>query len=358
MGFGIILLVFGLIFKDPLVRLLGATENNVQYTKDYADYVLLAAPFFGASYVLNASLRSEGSAFYAMTGTLIGAVINIGLDPLFIFVFGWGIKGASAATAISKFISFAVLLYPYLKKSTILRLSIKYISYTKEIVLEVIRMGSPSLLRSGMATFAMITINSMAGRYSDSALAALSVVNRIAMLILSVCIGFGPGVQPVAGYNYGAKRYDRVLKSFKFAVFSGVIGISVLAGIVAVFARGIILLFTKDDLDLLGIGIFALRIQVAAIPCLAAVVCVNSLCSALGKSTGAIIISLARQGFCFFPILPLMTWRFGVYGLAAMQGVADVLSLVVAVPFAVALVRLLIRLKNAQETDLEQAPAP
>ncbi|MBQ9988834.1 MAG: MATE family efflux transporter, partial [Clostridia bacterium] len=259
-------MVFGLLFMEPLCYLLGATDEILHYTIDYASYVLYAAPFMASSFVLNQCLRSEGSATYSMIGMMIGAVLNIGLDPIFIFTLDLGVLGASLATAISKLVSFLVLLFPYITRRSLLHLSFKNIHYNRDIVLEITRMGSPSLLRSGLNTIAITITNNIAGAFSASALAAISVVNRVMRFLVAAILGFGQGFQPVAGFNWGARRYDRVREAYRFSSIVGVGVISAFAVLLFVFSKPVILIFTEADLEMLRIGSFCLRLQCLVMP--------------------------------------------------------------------------------------------
>jgi len=193
LAMGFIILVGGLAFIGPLVNLLGATETSYQYSIDYASYILIAAPFMTTSFVLNQCLRSEGSPVYSMLGMGIGGIINIILDPIFIFTLNLGVAGAAIATAISKFIGFCILIAPYIRKKSVLRLSVKLISFSKDIVREICFMGLPSLLRFALQVLAGILMNNLAGSYSDSALAGISVVNRIMMIPGGIVLGYGQG---------------------------------------------------------------------------------------------------------------------------------------------------------------------
>lgn len=358
---GTLVMICGLIWMHPLVNLLGAHGEVEKFAMDYAGYVLYAAPFMAASFVMNQCLRSEGSAVFSMIGILAGSIINIGLDPLFIFVFGWGIKGASAATAISKVISFVILLWPYLRRHSMLRLNPKNICYSRDICTEVFKMGSPSLLRNGLSTVAGILLNNIAGGYSDAALAAISVTNRIIMFLTYAVLGFGQGFQPVAGFNWGAKRYDRVRKAYRFSSVAGVISISVISLFVALFSKQLIALFTETDAEMMRIGSLSIILQCAAMPIHAWVIVVNMLYAGTGKAFGAITLGITRQGICFFPIVWLLPRLFGVNGIAAVQAAADALSLFVAIPFAVSILRKLKQLERQNEDspdELRSDPPP
>lgn len=351
---GLLVAVPGLIFVEPLVKFLGATESATPYAIDYANYILIAAPFMASSFVLNHCLRSEGSPVFSMVGMGVGAILNIGLDPIFIFTLDLGVAGAAIATAISKLVSFCILIYPYMRHKSILRLSIKNISYAVDIVREICLMGLPSLLRMGLTVLAAILMNNLAGDYSDSALAAISVVTRIMMLPGFAILGFGQGFMPVAGYNWGAGSYDRVRHAFRFSSISVVIFISAFALLMGFFAEDIILLFTEGDMNMVEIGSFCLISQCIVLPLNGWVIIVNMLYSALGKPIGAIILGTTRQGICFVPLFYILPAVWGIWGLAATQAAADLFSFLIALPFAVHAVKCI----AAKQKDELSLPDP
>lgn len=336
---GALIMIFGTAFMKPILYLLGANEAILPYSMQYARYVLIAAPFMASSYVLNQGLRAEGSATYSMIGMVSGAVLNIALDPLFIFVFEWGVTGASAATAISKVVSWIILMTPYLKKRTLMRISIRYFRLNGKDLAEVLSMGSSSFFRNGLATLAAIVLNRIAVGYSESALAAISVANRITFFMTAACLGFAQGFQPVAGFSWGARRFDRVRESYDFSMKVCVLGISLVALLVALIATPLLLLFSKNDPELIRLGVFSLRIQCLAMPIHGYCIIVNMLCAGIGRPIANVLLGLSRQGIFFFPILPLMVWLFNVWGVAAVQGVADILCLILALPTAMRIMK-------------------
>lgn len=350
---GLLVMIFGTVFQVPLLRLLGANDAIMPYSRQYCRYALLAAPFMATNFVLNQSLRSEGSAIYSMIGMVSGAVINIGLDPLFIFVFGWGVAGASAATAISKLISWIILMTPYWRGKTLLKINLSHFRPTGKDAWGVCSMGSSSFFRNGLATLAAILLNRFAVGYSESALAAISVANRVTMFMTSACLGFGQGFQPVAGYSWGAKRFDRVKEAFRFSKITCVIGITVFAGIVALFAKPLLLCFTEEDEELVRIGVFSLRMQCLAMPLHGYGIIVNMLSAGIGDALEASLMGVARQGICFYPILPVMSSLFGVWGIASVQGAADILTAAIAVPIDIKTSK---KIKLKMQT--ENAPIP
>ncbi len=326
------MMAVGLTFMTPMVRLLGATPTCEAYSIDYATYVLLAAPFMAANFVMNQCLRSEGSATLSMVGMGFGGVLNIVLDPIFIFYFDMGVAGASLATAISKVVSFAILIFPYLTRRSLLHLSIRNFKPSRDIFQEIVSVGSSSMFRSGLAVVAGILLNSLAGDISDSVLASIGVCTKIMMFPFGIILGFSNGFQPVAGFNYGAKRFDRVQESYRFSSRVGFLGALVMGLAIGVLADPLIVLFAGADEEMRHLGAFCLITQCIALPIHSWVAIVNSYCVALGNARGAFALATARQGTCFIPILFPLAWMFGAYGVGAVQAVADVLTLVLAIP--------------------------
>ena len=333
-GIGALLMIFGNIFMVPMVRMLGATPTCEQYSIDYATYVLFAAPFMAANFVMNQCLRSEGSATLSMIGMGFGGILNVILDPIFIMPWGlnMGVAGASLATAISKWVSFAILIFPYLTRRSLLHLSIRNFYPSRDIVTKIISVGSSSMFRSGLAVVSAILLNSIAGSISDSVLAAVGVCNKVMMFPFSIILGFGTGFQPVAGFNWGAKRFDRVQESYRFCSKVALIGSMIMALAVGFFADTFVVLFAGSDEEMRRIGVICMVSQCIALPVHAWVAIVNMLCAGLGNAKGALALSTSRQGTCFLPILYPLAFLFGSYGIACVQAIADVLSLVLAVP--------------------------
>jgi putative MATE family efflux protein len=287
-----------------------------------------------ANFVMNQCLRSEGSATLSMIGMGFGGILNVVLDPVFIMPWGlnMGVAGASLATAISKWVSFAILIFPYLTRRSLLHLSIRNFYPSKDIVAKIVSVGSSSMFRSGLAVVSAILLNSIAGSISDSVLAAVGVCNKVMMFPFSIILGFGTGFQPVAGFNYGARRYDRVRESYRFCSKVASIGAVIMAVFVAVFADTFMVLFAGTDAEMRRIGVICMVSQCIALPVHAWVAIVNMLCAGLGNAKGALALSTARQGTCFLPILYPLAFLFGAYGIACVQALADILTLILAIP--------------------------
>ena len=344
-GLALLLTVFGLTFITPMVRLLGATPTCEKYAIEYATYVLFAAPFMATSFVMNQCLRSEGSATLSMIGMGFGGILNCVLDPIFIFGLDLGVAGASLATAISKVVSFCILLFPYVTGKSLLHLSPRNFHCSATIMKEIISVGASSMLRSGFAVVAAVLLNTLAGNISDSVLAGIGVATKIMMFPFSIILGFGSGFQPVAGFNWGAKRYDRVLASYRFASWVALIGAALMCLGIAVFTDQIILLFSAVDPQMQEIGALCIRTQCIALPIHAWVAVINMFCAGLGRAKYATLLATSRQGTCFIPILYPMAILFGAYGIASVQALADVLTLVLAIPIIISVKK---QIKTAQ----------
>ena len=351
MGMGALLMIFGSIFMTPMVRLLGATPTCENYAIDYATYVLMAAPFMASNFVMNQCLRSEGSATLSMIGMGIGGVLNIILDPIFIFGLDMGVAGASLTTAISKWISFAILAFPYVTRRSMLHLSIRNFRFSRDIIGEIVSVGSSSLFRNGLAVVAGIMLNSIAGDISDSVLAGIGVSTKIMMFPFCIILGFGNGFQPVAGFNWGAKAYDRVQESFRFSSWVSIIASTAMALLIWVFSDPIIVMFAGSDPEMRELGRLCIRLQCLALPIHAWVAMVNMLCVGLGNAGGALLLSTARQGSCFIPILYPLAFFFGASGVVSVQAIADLLTMIPAVPIAIAMVKKVKAAKQRQLTD-------
>ncbi len=359
-GIGALLTVVGVSFMTPMVRLLGATATSEEYAIDYATYVLLAAPLMASSFVMNQCLRSEGSATLSMLGMGAGGVLNCILDPIFIlskgdpllgglmtmpFGLGMGVAGASLATAISKLVSFCILIFPYLTHHSLLRLSIRNFYFSWDIISKIVAVGSSSMFRSGLAVVSAILLNNLAGDIGeaeglgDALLAGIGVSTKIMMFPFSIILGFGRGFQAGAGFNWGAKRFDRVLGSYRFASFVAIAGSALMAGVLAIYAEPVIALFDSEGGAMLKYGALCIRLQCYALPVHAWVAVVNMLCAGLGRAKGAFLLATSRQGSCFVPILYPLVLAFGAYGIVSVQAIADVLSLVLAIPIAISVTK-------------------
>lgn len=325
---GLLITIFGYIFRERFAVLLGATETILPYALDYLKYILISAPFMTATFVLNNQLRFQGSAMYAMLGVMAGGILNMILDPIFIFVFNMGVAGAAAATALSQFIGFLVLLVYENKKA----IPIRFKNFKPNVyyLKEIFRGGLPSLFRQGCASISFVYLNHSAGFYGDAAIAAMTVVQRITMFAASAMIGYGQGFQPVCGFNYGAKRYDRVKQGVKFCTKSSFIVLVVFAVLGLVFAPQLIAEF-RNDPDVIAIGARTLRFQCLTFPLMGWLIIINMMTQTIGYTWRASILGMARQFLFFVPCLYVLSALFGLTGIECAQSAADVISFIVSV---------------------------
>lgn len=334
--FGTLITVLGLVFLDEIMLLLGSTKTILPYARDYARYILISAPFMNASFVLNFILRSEGRAKFAMIGIAAGGIINIALDPLLIFTFKMGIAGAAVATGVSQFISFSILLSLFLRGKSITRLAVKRMFSYMRGYWDILKIGFPSFCRQGLASLSSILLNREAAVYGDAVVASYSIVLKLFMLVFSAFLGFGQGFQPVAGYNYGAMRYDRVRASYRFTLFIGTAVMTGLGVLFYIFAPQLITLFISDDPAVLEVGVYALRIQCFTMPVVPSIVATNMLFQSTGFAGKSTFLSSARQGIFFVPLILILPRLFGLNGILFTQPGADYLTAACSIPMAIA----------------------
>lgn len=343
---GLFIMAVGLSTLTPLMRLLGATETMLPYAKSYTRVILMGAPVMCLSFVLSAILKSEGEARLSMIGLTAGGLVNIALDPLFIFVFGLGIKGAALATVISQGVSLVILAALFLRGRSIVRLSVKSVSGKFSVYWDLVRIGFPTICRQGLASVSSALLNHGAaaygGMYADAAVAAVTISNKIYMLVRSVTIGLGQGFQPVAGYNFGAGLYKRVKKAFLFATIVGTV-LCTAAAIAIGFNTEAVMRWFRDDPKVVEIGALALKFACAVMPVMAYSTFVNQLYQCLGYSVAATVLASCRQGIFFIPIILLVPRAIGLTGVQLAQPAADLMTFVVSVPFQIRFFRKILK---------------
>lgn len=325
--FGILVTVLGLLFLTPLAKILGSTDTILPFTKDYLGIILLGAPFMTSQFVLNNQLRFQGNAFYAMIGVTVGALLNIVLDPILIFTFDMGISGAALATVFSQLVSFAILLIG-IRISGCIPIRVHNIRLSKERLGEITGGGLPSLFRQGLASIATMTLNLGANPYGDAAIAAMSIVGRIAMFAGSALIGFGQGFQPVCGFNYGAKKYARVREAFSFCVKVSAVLLFIIAVIGFAMSDSLIGIF-RDDPEVIRIGTLALRFQCLTFTLNGWIVFNNMMMQTIGKTFYASVLASARQGLFFIPAILILPHFCGILGIQSAQAAADILTVII-----------------------------
>ncbi len=330
---GGVLSVIGLIFNAKLMRMLGATPTILPFAQEYARWIFYGTAFNCASFVLNNILRAEGKTVLSLVGLGFGGVLNIALDPLFIFTFELGIAGAAIATLISQCVSFAILFGFFLTGKSITRLAVGNISRGIAVYLEILKIGSSSFCRQGLAGLSTVALNVAAGGYGDAAVAAMSIVGRIFHFLLSALIGFGQGFQPVAGYNYGARRFDRVREAYFFTVKAGTVFLSALGVFGYWLAPAVIGVFQSEDPQVVAIGTAAFRAQCLALPLQSTIVLANMLFQSTGRAYRALFISATRQGIYFLPLILILPRFYGLAGVEYTQPLSDLLAFLSSIPF-------------------------
>lgn len=359
---GTVIMVLGQIFAGPLATLLGATEEFKEYTIDYMRIILLGAPIIMAAIVLNNQIRFQGNALFAMVGIASGGVLNLILDPIFIFSFNMEVKGAAFATVISQLVSL-VLLFIGTERSDCIKIRFKNLRFDRHSIGKISKGGVPSLCRQGLGSISTACLNHSAAVYgalavttsvadpSASAVAAMSVVSRIMMFASSALIGFGQGFQPVCGYNYGAEKYERVKKAFFFCVKFAFGFLLAIAIPVSIFAEDIVSLFRGNDAFALEVGTRALRFQCLIFPIMSWVIMSNMMLQTIGKAFKASLLAMARNGIMFIPAVLILPKIFGLTGVEMAQAVADALSLILAIPITVSVLKELTVAQNSKKQE-------
>ena len=345
--FGVVLAVAGLGTLPHFMMLLGSTETILPHACAYARPILIAAPLMISSLVMNNILRYEGKASFAMIGLVTGGVLNIALDPLFMFVFGLGTAGAGIATALSQSISFCILLSMFLRGKTVSQFRITAVTHSPAEFGTILMTGMPSFGRQGLNSIGGMLLNIAARGYGDAAVAGMSIVSRIFMFIISVAIGTGQGFQPVAGFNYGAKKYRRVQQACLFTMAASFCFLSVILTACWFNAETLIRLF-RDDPEVTAVALPAFRYQCFAMLLQPVIVAGNMLFQSIGKSGRATFLACCRQGVFFIPLILTLPRAFGLLGVEICQPIADVLTFFVTVPFLFPFLRQLVRMDEAE----------
>lgn len=331
---GVLIMIIGIIFMEPLLRIMGSTDTIMPYAKSYGICILLSAPFMTGSCVLNNVLRYEGKAALAMVGLTLGGVLNIIGDPIFIFVLNMGTLGAGISTAVSQVISFFVLFAMFGGDRTVSRLRFSAISWDIKDILNILYTGLPSLIRQGMMSVSTMVLNYMSMPYGDAAIAAMSIVSRVCNFIFAIALGISQGFQPVSAFNFGAKKFKRVKRAFIFCCGLSMIILGILSVLSLIFSGHIIGLF-RDDADVIGVGTFALRAQCIVLFVSPITLAASMMFQGAGENLASSIASFLRSGITFIPMVAILPRFFGIYGIQLAQPVADVISFVVVMPLIV-----------------------
>ena len=347
--FGVVLAVAGLGTLPHFMMLLGSTETILPHACAYARPILIAAPLMISSLVMNNILRYEGKASFAMIGLVTGGVLNIALDPLFMFVFRLGTAGAGIATALSQSISFCILLSMFLRGKTVSQFRLSAVTREARDFGRILLGGAPSFGRQGLNSIGGMLLNLAARGYGDAAVAGMSIVSRIFMFIISVAIGVGQGLQPVASFNYGARKYRRVRQAAIFTIEAAFCMLVVLVGLCWVNGDALIRLF-RDDPAVTAVALPAFHYQCLAMLLQPIIVVANMTFQSVGASGRATFLACCRQGVFFIPLILILPRTHGLFGVEICQPIADVLTFLVSLPFLIAFLQQLGRMDDAEQS--------
>ena len=347
--FGVVLAVAGLGTLPHFMMLLGSTETILPHACAYARPILIAAPLMISSLVMNNILRYEGKASFAMIGLVTGGVLNIALDPLFMFVFGLGTAGAGIATALSQSISFCILLSMFLRGKTVSQFRLSAVTREARDFGRILLGGAPSFGRQGLNSIGGMLLNLAARSYGDAAVAGMSIVSRIFMFIISVAIGVGQGLQPVASFNYGARKYRRVRQAAIFTIEAAFCMLVVLVGLCWVNGDALVRLF-RDDPAVTTVALPAFHYQCLAMLLQPIIVVANMTFQSVGASGRATFLACCRQGVFFIPLILILPRTHGLFGVEICQPIADVLTFLVSLPFLIAFLQQLGRMDDAEQS--------
>ena len=347
--FGVVLAVAGLGTLPHFMMLLGSTETILPHACAYARPILIAAPLMISSLVMNNILRYEGKASFAMIGLVTGGVLNIALDPLFMFVFGLGTAGAGIATALSQSISFCILLSMFLRGKTVSQFRLSAVTREARDFGRILLGGAPSFGRQGLNSIGGMLLNLAARSHGDAAVAGMSIVSRIFMFIISVAIGVGQGLQPVASFNYGARKYRRVRQAAIFTIEAAFCMLVVLVGLCWVNGDALVRLF-RDDPAVTTVALPAFHYQCLAMLLQPIIVVANMTFQSVGASGRATFLACCRQGVFFIPLILILPRTHGLFGVEICQPIADVLTFLVSLPFLIAFLQQLGRMDDAEQS--------
>lgn len=327
---GLLILLIGELFLTPLSRWLGSTPTILPYTETYLGITLLGSPLLTGAFTLNNQMRFQGNAIYAMRGIASGAILNVALDPLFIFVFDMGIAGAAVATVIGQAVSFIVLLRMTHRGGSI-RIRLQNFSPSTVYIREILAGGTPSLSRQGLSSLATVMLNYGAGAYGDAAIAGMSVVNRFTMMLLAAVIGFGQGFQPFCGFCYGAGLYARVKSGFWYSVRVCTLFLLACSIVGWIFSDHIIVLFRRDP-AVVAVGTAALKWQLASLPLTGLIIVSNMFTQTIRKTWRANLLAAARSGLFFIPLMIILPRTFGLLGVEMCQTFSDMCAFALTLP--------------------------
>ncbi len=336
---GAVIIIIATIFIQPILALLGATETIMPYALTYARIYVISCIFNVFNVTMNNVVASEGAAKTTMCALLLGAVLNIGLDPVFIYGLDMGVAGAAIATAISQFVSTLVYLIYAIRKKSAFSFSFKDFKPTKQIYTEVLKIGVPTLTFQLLTSLSIALINRAANGYGDAVIAGMGAVTRVTSMGTLVVFGFLKGFQPIAGFSYGAKKFDRLREAIKTSILWSTIFCVVVGLLMALFSTQVISQFANGNVDMIAVREKSLMANGFSFFLFGFYTVYSSLFLALGKGTAGFILGACRQGICFVPVILILPVIWGMNGILYAQPIADVISAIITVFMALHLRR-------------------
>lgn len=332
---GAILILIATIFLKPILTLLGATETILPYALVYARIYVISCIFNVFNVTMNNIVASEGAAKTTMCALLLGAVMNIGLDPVFIYVLDMGVAGAAIATAISQFVSTLVYLSYALRKKSAFTFSIREFTPSRQILAEILKIGVPTLTFQLLTSLSIALINRAANGYGDAVIAGMGAVTRVTSMGTLVVFGFLKGFQPIAGFSYGAKKFDRLQEAIKTSILWSTVFCVIVGALMAIFSTQIISQFTEGNAEMISVGSKSLMANGISFMLFGFYTVYSSLLLALGKGIAGFLLGACRQGICFVPVILILPMVWGMNGILYAQPIADVISAIITVFMAV-----------------------
>ena len=328
---GAIIIILATIFLKPILTLLGATDTIMPYALTYARIYVVSCIFNVFNVTMNNIVTSEGAAKTTMCALLLGAILNIGLDPIFIYVLEMGVAGAAIATAVSQFVSTLVYLNYVLRKKSAFTFSVREFAPTKQMMAEILKIGVPTLTFQLLTSLSIALINRAANGYGDAVIAGMGAVTRVTSMGTLVVFGFLKGFQPIAGFSYGAKKFDRLQEAIKTSILWSTIFCVIVGLLMAVFSTQIISQFTDGNAEMISVGQKSLIANGFSFMLFGFYTVYSSLFLALGKGTAGFILGACRQGICFVPVILILPVLWGLNGILYAQPIADVISAVITI---------------------------
>ena len=339
---GIVSGILIIIFMNPLLRVLGSSENTYQFSKDYLFYIALGAPFIFFANTFGHTVRGEGAASASMIGGMIGTVVNIIFDPVFILIFNMGTAGAAIATVLGNIFGCVYYIYYFKRKSHFLSINFKDFYFFGKAARKTVALGIPAGVNSALMSGSNIVLNNKLVSYGDAPVAAMGVAIKVYLLIVFIHMGIANGIQPLLGYCFGAKKKERFIKIFNFSGFLTILIGTVLTAVYIIFSSEIIEFFINDR-EVVEYGKKMLIATSVSGPILGILfLCINSM-QAVERPFPATLVSICRQGFIFIPLLYVLDKIFGLNGINFTQAAADYISIILS------MILLKLSLKNIKE---------